>query len=279
MAKNDTGALLAISTNNATRWDIAKREQDLKLFIKVPTTCRSSIVILEGDFRHFNNCKYSPNNTNIKEATPSTEEIKIYTDRNNHTSYVQATNESAAAKDTWTYTQNHSILNFGSKEDTIKVDTNTDDFTPIGKLQLLAFNTGESYPFADRLVEYLSGSAITPVDEIPDNIKRVQKVMKQNGHYFKIEGLWENKMQKIMYDYVINSGPIEPTGLDGALIDQRRGYHSRLGHTSKSTLYDFLGYVDKDAEKWYASWTKEKGDAKIIDTIQNVDIYDGLYDI
>ena len=160
-------------------------------------------------------------------------------------------------------------------------------FTPISKLQLLAFNTGESYPFADRLVEYLSNSAVTPIDEIPDNIKRAQKVMSNNQHNFKIDGLWEDKMQKIVYDYLISSGPIEAVkiGEDTKLVDRRRGYHRRLGHTSKSTLYDVTGYVDKDAEKWYASWavddSKEqmRDKAQVTDSIQNVDIYNGMFDI
>jgi hypothetical protein len=130
----------------------------------------------------------------------------------------------------------------------------------------------------------LSGSAITPLDEIPDNIKRVQQVMNQSGQYFDIEGLWENKMQNILYDYVMNSGPIEVNSATGKLVDKRRGLHARLGHTNKSMLYDVLGYVDKDTEKWYASWKKANGkngkaEAQIKDNIQNVDIYNGLYDI
>ena len=40
-----------------------------------------------------------------------------------------------------------------------------------------------------------------------------------------------------------------------------------------------LGYVDKDAEKWYSSWKIENGKAKPKDNIFNIDIYEGLYDI
>ena len=232
-----------------TRWDIANREQDLKLFIKIPASCKSSIVVLEGDFRSFNDFKYIP----------------MQFDAN------------GSSRTIWEYKQNHSTINFGDK-----VDLNERPFTPISRLQLLAFNTGESYPFADRLVEYLSNSAITPIDEITDNIKRAQEVMSQNHHYFKIEGIWEDKMQKIIYDYMINSGPIETVKTaDGKvkLVDRRRGYHPRLGHVSKSTLYDILGYIDKEAEKWYASWISENNKAKIRDNIQNVDIYNGLYDL
>jgi hypothetical protein len=57
------------------------------------------------------------------------------------------------------------------------------------------------------------------------------------------------------------------------------GYHPRLGHMSKSTMYDILGYIDRDTERVYACWKKENGKAQIKNSIQNVDIYDGLYDI
>jgi hypothetical protein len=238
-----------VTGSHITRWDIANREQDLKLFIKVPSSCKSSIVVLEGDFRAFNDIKYTP--VKIKNQTSS------------------GITESTA----WEYKQNHTVLNFKSG-----LDLNDSTFTPIGKTQLLALNTGESYPFADRLVEYLSNSAITPIDPIADNIKRAQKVMSQNHHYFKIEGLWEDKMQKIIYDYMINAGPIVAN--NEKLEDKRRGYHNTLGHKSKSTLYDVLGYIDKEAEKYYASWVvDENGKATIHDSIQNVDIYNGLFDI
>ena len=101
------------------------------------------------------------------------------------------------------------------------IDLNDYTFKPISRLQLLAINTGESHPFADRLIEYLGGSAITSIDEIPDNIKRIQRVMKENKNYFKIEGLWEDKMQNILYDYMVCSGPIVVNG--GLLEDKRQG--------------------------------------------------------
>ena len=249
-----------------TRWDIINKEKDLRLFIKVPTSCKSSITILEGDYRGYNDAIYTP---------------------------VQ--------KKQLQYSCNHSVLNFNTNKTADKVDLNNYAFKPISKLQLLAFNTGESYPFADRLVEYLIGSAITPIDDISDNIKRAQKVMEANKYYFKIDGLWEDKMQNIIYDYMINSGPIKVVTvcddkydelygkevdtkdysgpIRQVVKDKRQGTHPRLGHTNKSTLYDILGYVDKDAEKWYASWKNENNRAVIKDNIQNVDIYDGRYDL
>ena len=242
----DKASLKLTQPEEYTRWDIANREQDLKLFIKVPTSCTSSIVILEGDYRAYNNVKYELENK------------------------------------AWSYKSNRSVLNFNSKND--RIDLNDYTFKPISKLQLLAFNTGESYPFADRLVEYLSASAITPMCEIPDNIKRAQKVMNDNGYYFRVSGLWENKMQNILYDYIIQSGPIraEKCKEKTKLVDKRTGIHPRAGYTTRSTLYDILGYVDKDTEKWYSSWQIEvknnKDTAVVKNSIQNVDIYNGMYD-
>ena len=229
-----------IRTDKFTRWDLTTREKDLKLFIKVPVSCKSSITILEGDYRTFNDAKYTPINGQL------------------------------------VYQHNHSILNFNTTKKTNQgdgLDLNNYTFKPISRLQLLAFNTGTSYPFADRLVEYLIGSAITPIDEIPDNIKRAQRVMNQNKTYFNIEGLWENKMQNVLYDYMINSGPFGV--VNGKVVDRRRGYHNQ----PRSTMYDVLGYVDKDTEKLYASWKIDGNVARTQNSIQTVDIYDGLYDI
>ena len=63
------------------------------------------------------------------------------------------------------------------------------------------------------------------------------------------------------------------------LIDKHTGQHYRLGQAPKSMLYDVLGYVDKDVEKLYASWKNDSGKAVVGSSLQNVDIYDGLYDI
>ena len=259
-----------IYNENITRWDIAIREQDLKLFIKIPNTCKSSIVVLEGDYRGFNDFKYVPVLYNKNGAVV-----------NSSAGYNE--DELKSLRCIWEYKQNSAVVNFDQKA----IDLNETSFTPISRLQLLAFNTGESYPFADRLIEYLSGSATTSLDSITDNVKRAQKVMNLNQHYFMIDGLWENKMQKIIYDYMLNSGPINITkDADGTLrlVDDRRGYHPRLGHTSKSMLFDVIGYVDRNAEKWYASWAKDvdkNGNtvAVVKDSIQNVDIYNGLFDI
>lgn len=292
---NTLSALVDEKRTFATRWDIIAREKDLKLFIKVPASCRSSITILEGDYRGYNDYKYD------------FEQIG-----------------SGSLDGVWRYKANHTVVNLNNK-----VDDSETKFKPISKLQLLELNTGESYPFADRLIEYLSGNTITPLDNISDNIQRVQKIASNNQYYPKIKGLWDDKLQKLVYDQIVNGGPFEVVPLhktaqattsdnntkiniktlvdrviiDGAvtkafnktnlilkqkpgqnstttlLIDRRQGLQPRNGHKTKSTLYDVLGYVDKDTEKWYSTWINANGKAVIKDTLQNVDIYNGLYDI
>ena len=258
--------------DSISRYDLINREQDLKLFIKVPTTCKSSITILEGDFSTYNDLTYLPNK---EQSNNELEGTVCINPKNNEWLYKPySANQNINKITRWKYVANRSIVNFDNK-----VDLNSTNFRPISKLQLLALNTGESYPFADRLIEYLSGSAITPVDGIADNIKRVQEVMSQNNHYFKINGIWENKIQKIAYDYMANAGPIRYDPEKNKLIDKRLGMHPNVGYNSKSALYDTLGYIDKDIEKYYVSWKSSNNAATVDNSIQNVDIYNELYDI
>ena len=279
------------STDKIIRSEIAIRESELKLFIKVPTTNTSSIVVLEGDYRNFNDSLYTVND-----------------------------------KDGWQYVNNSTIANFETKKtykESKLPDLNSREFKPISKLQLLALNTGISYPFADRLIEYLVSNVILPNDATPDNIKRLQKVMEDCGYSFQIEGIWEPKMQMILYDYLMNSGkiaiatekdeagntiynevngvkrPIYRTKKDAAgntiydkagnpiymVENQRTGNLRQRGQKMLSDFYDILGYVDKDAEKLYASWIVEinektnKPQVTAKNTLENVDIYSNLYNV
>ena len=275
----NNGHIFLKNNKKIARCDVLLKEKDLKLVIKVPATAKSSIVILEGDYRNYNSTLYTP------------------------------------TSNTWQYKTNHAVHNF--KRSVI----NKLYIRPISKLQLLAFNTGISYPFADRLIEYLTGSAITSMDQISDNIARVQQVMLQKApnltseildrevvdyitklknegkdtsniyvptlpRAIQVQGVWENSMQKIIYDYMQNSGPFEvhdfgtPEKPDKKIIDKRQGRHKHFGKTSKSARYDILGYVDKEAEKCFASWQIDKdGRLRLMDTSQTVDIYNGLYNI
>lgn len=289
--KSPSGAFLPqfMLTDTVSRWDILKKEQDLKLFIKVPTACTSSIVVLEGDYRNYNDFKYEP--------------IPVIRNGKEDTAWSYYQNTWKANFKTGTEVFTTDAIDPVTNQKTTKTtyfdlpDLNDRPFKPISKLQLLLLNTGESYPFADRLIEYLAGSAITPNDEISDNIKRAQKVMRRNGYHFKIDGIWEPKMQQIAYDYLMNTGPIETVEIETknnkkakVLVDRQRGSHPTLGHKSNASIFDTLGYIDKDIEKWYATWKLQpvvrRGQiiadelvSTVVDTIQDTDIYNGLYDI
>ena len=189
--------------------EIAQHETDLKLFIKLPISNKSSIVILEGDYTEY---------------TPST-----------------IIKHSPTNDDNFIVVNNHTQVNFdGDLDENIK--------HLVTPLQLLAQNTGISYPFADRLIEYLVGNAVTPVDDISDNIKRAKKVINAKTNALRDdEGVWEEIMQLILYNYASDN------------------FNVRINH-------DILGYVDKDTESY------SNGSISQPETISNADIYDNWED-
>ena len=195
--------------NKKEQWEetiawLAKNEGDLKLFIKLPASNNSSITVLEGDYRSWNDSQGVGVNK----------------------------------------TQNKTVLNFDASDEYLS----NSDLKLITPLQLLKFNTGKSYPFADRLVEYLLGNAITPLDEIADNIKRVQTIALKNGQVNKADGIWTDKLQKILYSFMSSE---------------------ELAQSNKKEAnHDILGYVDKDVENaYYAKMTNG------VETLLQVDLY------
>ena len=93
-------------------------------------------------------------------------------------------------------------------------------------LQLLHLPQSESAPFADRLVEFLTGNVITHLDEIPENIKRVQQLLEKvvrnynaAGHY----GEWDPYMLRALQTFACDRN---------LYVDN----------------FDITGYVDKDLE-------------------------------
>lgn len=164
---------------------------------------------------------------------------------------------------------NHTIINI----DNIDSYDNTDLITP---LQLLKFNIRDQIPFADRLIEYLTGNVITNATDIDDDIERAQTVMTLNQSIrqpefievegeltanakfvadtpyddFKFPGIWDNKMRYIAYEYIQN--------------------HKKLCNNI-SINHDILGYIDKDIEHNY-KYTNISTNTTY--GIVDVDIYD-----
>lgn len=190
---------------------------------------------------------------------------------------VQAPRLAAILTHTPIYENNKAAINFdapvtictyteqGDGTGTEKISYVNDDpdagikaFKPIYKLQLLQQNTQESYPFADRLLEYLLGNVVDNQDEISDDIKRVQKAFKQNNvTNIGQAGLWNDKLKCAMYAYMTD--PNVPSHL--------------TNYNITTQLYDILGYVDKDAEKYYSYTVIEDG-KKVSKSLSSVDLYE-----
>lgn len=175
--------------------ELAQNECDLKLFIKLPASNTSTIVVLEGDYRNWN------------------ESIWADTDNNKST--------------------NSSVINLEYYD---KLKTNYSDVKLITQLQLLQLNTGEQHPFADRLIEYLLGNAISNSEtEVSNNIKLAQKALYSNlkafGYSKEIPGFWSPEMNLLFYEYMTR-----------CINNNAKSFTSNR---------DLLGYVDKDVEKYY----------------------------
>lgn len=161
---------------------LANMQQDLCLFLKVPATLQSSIVVLQGNY-------VSNNDRSI-------------------------TNGSVIDN-------NRSIINFQHVA-TTTMDTQSLK-TP---LQLLRINTGTSYPFSDRLVEYMLGQTITPLQTIGDNVRRIRHVLdtgiRKNKQY---SGIWSPVLQSILYNWATK--------------------------TPNAGLFQSFGFVDKDLQSLF----------------------------
>lgn len=256
--------------------ELSQKERDLKLFIKLPASCKSSITVLEGDYRDWQYptlIKYystddartievddtvldmSLANQSLMFATVGENDTVLDFVSDDEYRYSALTiNESTAGLATsyWQpYGQddkskmklvcNHAMLN------TAEGDPAENAKHLITPLQLLMANTGVSYPFADRLIEYLVGNAITPQDEITDDIRRAKTVINhRTGETSPYDGIWEDEIRQEIYSFIM----------------ERDG--------DKRDMHDVLGYVDKDAEKLYSV---RVGKDRHVETISNIDIY------
>ena len=197
--------------------ELAQNESELKLFIKIPQNLQTTIIVLEGDYRGWND-----------RVTNSLGQNNV----------------------------NNTAINF----EHINEDLTFALKTP---LQLLMFNTKEQHPFADRLIDYLIGNAITKEEEIADNVLRVQKVVKAATaelmplsaskdnpakYYPQEKGIWDDTLRYYIYDYMNNEKAI---------------------YNTFGVNHDILGYVDKDVEKLY---TYRDNTTKLDVSISNVEL-------
>ncbi len=131
--------------------------------------------------------------------------------------------------------EGNKVYQIGASGDLECVNENNDDSYKdwkdkeyLSKLQLLFVNDGTSYPFADKLVGYLLGNVITPIDNISDNIRRLQKTfINRNDNdyrYAKVVGEYEEDLRDLSYNFMKEKGILDNS-------------------------FDSIGYVDKELEK------------------------------
>lgn len=167
------------------------KESELKLFFKIPASCTSSLVVLEGDFT-----KCSADNMYMADNASKGMLLGGY------------------APSACDVQEDGSVL------------MNRQPFDYVTKNQLLSMNLGSKALLADRLVEYLSLQAISPMDDILTNMKRLQQTLlnKFDGYSVKEYGRWDDSMREAIYRYLWSTG----------LIHKKE---------------DLLAYFDKDVER------------------------------
>ena len=234
--------------------DVSQQEDNLKLILKVPVNNNSSIVILEGDYTAYNDVAFNLNADNS--VTDLEKQILLGKDLidkqqrpwlKNVPEILATLNTKKTAATKVVKQTNKTVINY---EDLTACDFLADKL--ITPLQLLRANTGESYPFADRLIEYLVGNAITVNEEIQDNVVRAKKIISANCNPIiksidAEDGIWEPILQCLTYDYINNTPVTNVYDIN----------------------HDILGFIDKDVEKWYATGSKTNPK-----TISNIDIYE-----
>ena len=185
---------------------ISECEKDLKMIIRLPATNNSSIVVLEGNYINNNNFIF---NTRI-------------TDK-----YL----------DPFKIQNNYSVINFKPYlEENEELKAN--EINLVSGLQLLKLNTTVNYPFADRLIEYLTGNTITNIENISDNIKRVQW------------SLYNEWLEKQNLDLTTTWGKSSLGPNYGIWSDELKLYFYNLAKAKNllNEKTDILAYVDKDIE-------------------------------
>ncbi len=237
-----------LKNNSFNKKILLEHEKDLKMFIKLPLDNNTSIVVLEGSYLNTNS--RLPNNKTKKWENSSTvinykkplkvlDKVKV---GNIVYPYEYAAYDPIKQENVITYQYYYTE----TENDLLN------DINYLSSLQLLEINSNTSFPFADRLTEYLVDNPITKIESIPDNIERLQMELKRrkeegftkefplytNGSEvssyttgytqkgisnFKNKGIWEDKYKAVLYDIAKET----------SVLDNN---------------FDVLGYLDRNIE-------------------------------
>lgn len=135
-------------------------------------------------------------------------------------------------------------------------------------LSLLSVNDGESYPFADRLVEYLSFNAISHLEDISDNVARIQNIIYKHKPFEGYYDIWDSNINRNINEryndithtnfakiYKIDEGT-ESSDTPGTLV------YEQLRFCDEHK--DLLTYVDKDIEYYLDNLKNNKNNLENI---------------
>ena len=212
-----------------------RQESNLKLFICLPVSYTSNIVLLEGDYSKNLEKIYSDSyvilGNKFFEYIPEGFEIEngywLFDGESTGKESSFMINSCVYNKDTHKFT-----VTFSDSSTWISSYINArGNYDYITRNQLLEFQTSVKYLLADRLQEYLTDNVITHIDEIINNIKRVQILMAACDNNFNSSqyGVWDKDMSDWIYKYIST--------------------HGRSGEVSYRDVFeDVLCFVDKDVE-------------------------------
>ena len=250
--------------------DMLNQEKNMKLFIKLPSSYSRQVVVLEGDYRKssdtqlteftkilaqefFNYSNLAPDVINNSWYFNNTD-TQISSDYElTDISYTDNKSELGLG-DVYTVEQFNSVKNklyriytltFSLNEDTQEYVSGKIYFKDIVKgnydyttrNELLRVASSTRYLLATRLVEYLSRNAITPDDEIINNIKKVQLLLagnRQDKLSFDAYGKWSEGIREWIYRYL-------------------NTHKDSRGIKYIDLHYDLLCYVDKDIESLFST--------------------------
>lgn len=180
---------------------ISNLKEYLTLFIKVPLSTKSSISVIELSDDNLIDNNTLKNSSNI-------------------------------------FTDNADIIPgfakiVGNEKETFKANNLDALLMPISKLQLFRLNDKVSYPFADRLLEYLFDEAICPISHIRENIYNFKKILynsqktnldKNDIESLKEKDIWDNYFIYSLYNYRKNNNLVNKYMDITSYIDKETDY-------------------------------------------------------
>jgi len=123
-------------------------------------------------------------------------------------------------------------------------------------LSLLTINDEQQHPFADRLIEYLLDNAVSNIDNLDDNIKRVQEYLLYLRHDVPniLYGVWDGNTSNSIYN-ISKDSIISPYGMAPIVRFVKNKTNIIGGKIYQKNLIDIkkdlLMYMDKDVEELF----------------------------